>query len=87
MSRYALETPVLPALVTESRRTWQLPPTPLGIRSLHSWSLQRRIECSKRRCRLRDIKGVTASCCNDVMIPYKRSRLDQDAVLWLPTAN
>ena len=93
MSRYALETPVPPAdlvaltLVTESRRTWQPSLTPLGIRGLRSWSPQRRIECSKRRCWLRDIKCVIASCRNDVMIPYKRSRPDRYAVLWLPTTN
>ena len=33
------------------------------------------------------LKGVTASCHNDVMISYKRSRPVGNAVLWLPTAN
>ena len=79
MSRYALESPYLrltfwhQALVTESRRTWQPSLTSLGIRGLHSRRPQRQIECSKWRCRLRDVKHVTASCHNDVMIPYKSS--------------
>ena len=75
------------ALVTKSPRTWQLSPTTLGIRGLCSWRPQRRIECSKRRCRLRDVKRVIASCRNDIMIPYKRSHPVGNAVLWLPTAN
>ena len=63
------------ALVTESRRTWQPSPTSLGIRGLCPQRPQCRIECLKRCCRLRDVKRVTASCCNDVMISYKSSRL------------
>ena len=62
------------ALVTESRRTWQPSPTSLGIRGLRSRRPQRQMECLKRRCRLRDVKHVTASCRNDVMISYKSSR-------------
>ena len=58
-----------------------------GIHILRSWSPQCRIECSKRCCRLRDIKRIIASCRNDVMIPYKRSHPVWNAVLWLPTAN
>ena len=63
------------ALVTESRRTWQPSPTSLGICGLRSWRPQCQIECSKQRCRLRDVKCVTASCRSDVMISYKSSRL------------
>ena len=61
-------------LVTKSRWTWQPSPTSLGICGLRSRRLQCRIECLKRCCRLHDIKRVTASCHNDVMISYKSSR-------------
>ena len=69
------------ALVTESHRTWQPSPTPLGICGLCSWRPQHRIKCSERRCRLRDVKHVITSCRNDVMIPYKRSRPVRNRVL------
>ena len=62
------------ALVTESRRTWQPSPTFLSTHGLRPRRPQRRIECLKRCCRLRDVKRVTASCRNDVMIPYKSAR-------------
>ena len=61
------------ALVTESRRTWQPSPTSLGIRGLCPQRPQRRIECSKQRCQLRDVKCITASCRSDIMISYKSS--------------
>ena len=63
------------ALVTESRWTWQPSPTSLGIRGLRSRRPQHRIECWKRCCRLHDVKRVTASCRNDIMISYKSSHL------------
>ena len=50
------------------------PLCPFGIRGLRSRRPQHRIECLKQCCRLRDVKCVTASCRNDVMISYKRSR-------------
>ena len=89
MSLYPLETPVPPADLIALSPGYRVPPdlatvpTPLGIRGLRPWGPQHQIECSKQCCRLRDVKRVTASCCNDVMIPYKRSRPDRDAVLWL----
>ena len=58
---------------------------PFGICGLCSWRPQCWIECSKRRCRLCDVKRVTTSCRNDVMILYKRSRLVGNAVLSLAT--
>ena len=80
------------ALVTKSCRTWQPSPTSLGIHGLRSRRPQRRIECSKRRCRLRDVKRVTASCRNDIMVSYKSSRPVGNATTfqlligyWLPT--
>ena len=63
------------------------PLRPWAYAVLRSWRPQRWIECSKRHCRLRDVKRITASCRNDVMIPYKRSCPVGNAVLWLPTAN
>ena len=54
---------------------------PLGIRGLHSWRPQCRVECLKRCCRLRDVKRITASCRNDVMISYKRSCPVGNAIL------
>ena len=59
------------------------PLCPFGRRILHSQRPQHQIECLKRHCRLRDVKCVTTSCHNDVMISYKRSRLVGNAVLWL----
>ena len=61
------------ALVTQSCLTWQPSPTSLGIHGLCSWRPQRRIECSKWRCWLHDVKRITASCRNDIMISYKNS--------------
>ena len=63
------------ALVTESRRTWRPSPTSLGICGLCLRRPQRHFKCSKQCCQLRDVVRVTASCCNDVMISYKSSRL------------
>ena len=93
VSRYVLESPVPSADLIALSPGYRVPPDlatvpyALGIRGLCSWRPQYRIECLKRRCRLRDVKRITASCRNDVMIPYKRSRLVGNAVLWPPTAN
>ena len=59
------------------------PLRPFGIRGLCSRRLQRQIECLKWRCQLRDVKRITASCHNDVMISYKWSRPVGNAILWL----
>ena len=93
VSRCVLEPPLLPAdLFVLSPGYKVLPdlatvPPPFSMHSLRSWSPQHWFKCSKWRCQHRDIKHVIFSCRNDVMNPYKRSRPDRDAVLWLPTAN
>ena len=66
-------------------RLGNCPLRPFGIRGLRSQRPQRWIKCSERRCPLRDVKRVTTSCCNDVMISYKRLRLVGNAVLSLAT--
>ena len=86
-------TPVLPADLSTLSPGYWVPldlatvPTSLRMRSLCSRGLQCWVECSKWCCRYRDIKCVIISCRNDVMNPYKRSRPDRDAVLWLLTTN
>ena len=62
-------------------------PLPFSMRGLRLQCPQRRFECSKWHCRHRDVKCIIFSCRNDVMNPYKRSRPDRDAFLWLLTAN
>ena len=93
MSRYALESPVPPADLAALSPGYRVLPD-LATVPYAPWHTRFvlleapcRIECSKRRCRLRDVKCVIASCRNEVMIPYKRSRPVRNRVLWLPTAN
>ena len=93
MSRCILEPPrasgwpycTKPWLPSPSRLDNRSPS--LAICGLRSQCLQRQIKPSKRCCRHRDAKRIITSCRNDVMHPYKRPRPDQNAVLWLPTAN
>ena len=93
VSRCVLEPPVLPADLFVQSPGYEVlldlatVPPPFSMCDLRSWCPQRRFECSKWRCRHCDIKRIIFSCRNDVMNPYKRSRPDWDAVLWLPTAN
>ena len=92
MSRCVLEPPVLPAdLFVPSPGYKVLPdlatvPRPLVYTFCGSQCPQRQFKCSERRCQYRDVKRVI-SCRNDIMNPYKRSRPDRNAVLWLLTAN
>ena len=85
-------TPVLPADLFVPSPGYEVPPDlatvprPLVYMFRGSQCPQCRFECSEWRCRHRDVKRII-SCCNDVMNPYKRSRPDRNAVLWLPTAN
>ena len=80
VSRYALEFPIPLADLIAPSLGYRVPPDlatvpiSLGIRSLCSRRPQRQIECLKRHCQLRDVKRITASCRNDVMISYKSSR-------------
>ena len=93
MSRCVLEPPVLPADLFVLSPGYKVPqdlatmPPPFSMRGLRLRWPQCQFECSKQHCRHRDVKHVIFSCHNDIMNPYKRPRPDQDAVLWLPTAN
>ena len=79
VSWYALEFPVPPADLIALSPGYRVPPDLATVPYVPRYSglcsrrPQRRIECSKRRCRLRDVKCVVASCRNDVMISYKSS--------------
>ena len=93
VSQCVLEPPVPPADLFVPSPGYEVPPDlatvppPFSMRGLRSFCPQRRFECSKWCCQHRDVKHVIFSCCNGVMNPYKRSRPDRDAVLWLPTTN
>ena len=100
MSRYALETPVpladLIALSPGYRVLPDLATVPYALRHMRFVLLEAVTSdrMFKRGCRLCDVKRVTASCHNDIMISYKSSRSVGNfvlwqfrSVLWLPTAN
>ena len=88
-----LEPPVLPADLFVLSPGYKVLPDlatvspPFSMCSLRSQCPQHQFECPKWRCRHRDVKRIIFSYRNDIMNPYKRSRPDRDAVLWLPTAN
>ena len=92
MSMCVLEPPVLPADLFVPSPGYEVPPDlatvprPLVYTFCGSRCPKRRFKCSEWRCRYCDVKHVI-SCRSDVMNPYKRSRPDRNAVLWLPTAN